>query len=148
MQTPPHSAPRVYIILPPDTTNNTEINTDKPIAHRTRASRTTPATATQQTHEPIFRRTRSKINPKELAQQVNIISRQSYQRRFPHAFIHNWAMPLMDKFTRKTLEHLQLRSHPKYKNTWNQSNMLAPVCLDQISQICSVFCSSGTSNLS
>ena len=63
MKTPPHSSPRVDIIPPPDTTNITEINTDKPIAHRTRASQTTPDTPIQRTHEPVARRTHSQNQP-------------------------------------------------------------------------------------
>ena len=41
MKNPPHSAPRVDVILPPDIT---DITTDKPIAHCTRAIRKNPAT--------------------------------------------------------------------------------------------------------
>ena len=99
MQPPPHSAPRLDIIPPPDTTNITETNTDEPISHRTRARRTTPATPIQRTHEPVARRTRSKINPKGLAQQVDISPHQASHRRSPRAFIHNWAMPVMDTVT-------------------------------------------------
>ena len=70
------------------------------------------------------------INPKELAQQVDISPRQASQRRSPQAFIHKWAMPIMDTVTGETLEHRQLRRHPKYKKTWNQSytNELGRLC--------------------
>ena len=67
----------------------------------------------QRTHEPVARRTRSQINPKDLAQQVDIIPRQASQRQFPRVFIYNWAMPVMDKVTGETLEHRQLRRQPK-----------------------------------
>ena len=77
MQTPPHSAPRLDIIPPPYTTNITETNTDKPIAHRTQARRTTPATPLQRIHEPVPRRTRSQISPNGIAQQVDISPRQA-----------------------------------------------------------------------
>ena len=118
IHTPPHSAPRVDIIPPPDIT---DINTDKPIAHHTQASCTTPAAPIQQTHNPFARRTRSQINPKGIAQQVDISPRQASQQKFPRSFIHNWSMPVMDTVTGETLENLQLRRHPKYKKTWNQS---------------------------
>ena len=102
IQTLSHSSPRVDIIPPPDIT---EINTDKPISHCTRASRTTPATPIQQTHEPVARRTRSQINPKGLAQQFEITPRQAFQLRSPRAFIHKWAMTVMDTVTGEILEH-------------------------------------------
>ena len=130
MQTPPNSAPRVDIVPPPNTTNNIETNTDQPIAHRMQARRTTPATPIQRAHEPVARRTCSQINPKGVDQQVDIIPWQAFQQRLPRAFIHNWAMPVMDTVTGETLEHCQLRRHPKYKNTWNQSysNELGRLC--------------------
>ena len=39
-------------------------------------------------------------------------------------------MPVMEKITGETLEHLQPRRHPKYKKTWNQSylNELGRLC--------------------
>ena len=128
MHTPPHSDPRVDIIPQPDIT---DINTEEPIAHRTRASWTTPAEPIKGTHKLVARRTRSQINPKGLSQQVYISPRQASQRRFPQVFIHNWAMPVMDTVTGETLEHRQLHRHPKYKNTWNQSYSNDLVCLCQ-----------------
>ena len=119
MQRPPNLSPKVNIIPPPETTNNTETNIDEPISHRTRSRRTTPDTPIQWDHEAVTRRTRSQINPKGLAQQVKIIHRQASQRRFPRSFIHKWDMTIMDKVTGKKLEHCQLRRHPKYKKTWN-----------------------------
>ena len=83
MQTPPHSAPRVDIIPPPESKNNTETDTDEPIAHRTRERRTMPDTPSQLAHKPVARRTRLQINPKDLAQQFDISPRKSSQRRFP-----------------------------------------------------------------
>ena len=74
MQTPPNSAPRVDIIPLPYITG---ISTYKPISHHTQASWTTPAAPIQRTHEPVAKRTRSQINPEELAHQVEISPRQA-----------------------------------------------------------------------
>ena len=119
----------VDTIPPPEIT---DITTGEPIAHRTQASQTMLDTPIQRTHEPVGRRTRSKINPKELAQQVDISPQKVSQRQFPRLFILNWAMPVMDTVTGETLEHRQLRRHPKYKKTCNQlySNELGRLCQD------------------
>ena len=110
MKITPHSAPRVDIILSTetkDTTENDTADTDEPIDYRTRERRIMPwtnatpppATPTQPDHETIARQMRSHINPKGLAQQVDISPQQASQRRFPSVFIHKWAMPIIDTFT-------------------------------------------------
>ena len=121
MNPPPHSDTRVDIIPPPETKNTKETDTYKPIAHRTRARRTMSDTPTLLAHEPVARRTGSQINPKGIAQKVDIIPREASQRQSHQAFIHKWAVPIMDTVTGETLEHLQIRRHPKYNKTWNQS---------------------------
>ena len=119
MQNTTHSSPRVDIIPPTETKNTTKNDTDdtdKLIAHFTRARRPTPwtwdtpspAILTQLTHKPVAKQTRLQINPKGIDQQVGISTRQASQRRSPHTFIHKWAMPIMDTVTGETLEHRQL----------------------------------------
>ena len=120
--------PRVDI-PPTDTKNQSEYYTKEPISHRTRARQATPwprsTPLTNETippsHKPVAKRTQSKTAQKGLTQQVNIKPRHAYQRRLPRYFIRNWAMLVMDTVTGETLEHRQLRRHPKYQHSWNES---------------------------
>jgi hypothetical protein len=52
------------------------------------------------------------------------------QRRYPRNFMLDWAMPILDEETGKTLEYSQLSKHPKYQQVWKQSysNELGWLC--------------------
>ena len=69
------------------------------------------------TEEPISRRTRS-----QLANLVtNGTPHGAARRQYPRNFLLDWAMPVLDEETGKTLEYGQLRKHPKYQKVWNES---------------------------
>ena len=54
----------------------------------------------------------------------------SAQSAYPSAFIHKWALPVLDKATGKTLEYRQLRQHPDFHKVCNHSyaNKLGRLC--------------------
>ena len=76
--------------------------------------------------EPIAHRTRS--HQANLA--ITVTPNGVVQRQYPRFFLLDWAMPVLDEETGKTLEYGQLRKHPKYQKVWNESysNELGRLC--------------------
>ena len=85
-----------------------------------------PSKALPSISEPVAKCTRSQTSAQGLAHYVVVDPHQAAQRRFPRKLTFDWAMPVMDNVTGKTLEHRQLRLHHKYQQIWNASyfNML------------------------
>jgi hypothetical protein len=93
---------------------------EAPISSRTRFKRDLAA------DKPISGRTRL-----QLANIVtNVTPSSAAGRRYPRNFLLEWAMPVLDEETGKTLEYPQLRKHPKYQQLWKQSylNELGRLC--------------------
>ena len=97
----------------------------QPVAARTRSHQTfstlKPASSPD---EPVAHRTHSKT----IEEALTISPAQAYQHKYPSELIDLWytplppdlaAMPVLDKETGKTFEFRKLRTHPKYKETWN-----------------------------
>ena len=109
--------PRVDMVPPTVAVNQSGDDKEQPIVHRTRARRTTPLTSKPlpPIPEPVAECTHSQTASQGLTHPVAMEPRQAAQRCFPHEIILDWAMPVMDNVTGKTLEHSQLRRHPKYQ---------------------------------
>ena len=101
---------------------------ESPIATSTRPKHTLPVPLQRQSaaDEPIASRTRS--HQAHIATTVTPSS--AAKRRYPRNFLLDWAMPVLDEETGKTLEYSQLRKHPKYQAVWKQSylNELGRLC--------------------
>ena len=95
----------------------------KPIAQRTCAHTNEGTQNITSKNELISHRTRSR-------QTKSVVPHCAAQRRYPMYFIFDWAMPIIDNVTGETLEHRQLRRHPKYNNisTESYSNELGRLC--------------------
>ena len=96
------------------------IHADGPIAAHTRSRKTIPVPVpncevTTVEEESIAHRTRS--HQSNVAPSVS--PSQAAQRNYPLIFLLDWAMPVLDEESGKTLEYGQLCKHPKYQKIWN-----------------------------
>ena len=98
------------------------------IATRTRSKKTmsVPLQRQLEADKPIASHTRS-----NKAHIVTTVTPSSAAKRwYPRNCLLDWAMPVLDEETGKTLEYPQLRDHPKYQQVWKQSysNELGRLC--------------------
>ena len=128
VQTPP---PRVLPPALPRVQLPVEQNTH-PVAAQTRPRQLKPTTSQD---EPVAHHNQSQ----NIEEYLTINPAQAYQRKYPRKLMDLWctpltpdlaAVPVLRKETGKTLEFRQLRTHPKYKETWNISycNELVRLC--------------------
>ena len=103
--TPADPFPNVDMVPPSLAVDQEGENKEELISHRTPARRTTsiPYKPLPLSPDPVEKCTRSQT----------MEPRQAAQRRFPQEFILYWSMPIMENITGKTLEHCQLRRHPR-----------------------------------
>lgn len=120
--TPTAPPPRVAPPAPPlQQPSPPRVPTPEPVASRTRSRQQVPPR--RRPHDqPIAHRTR--------ARQALVSPVRAASRKYPLAFLAEWALPVLDKETGHTLEHRQLRRHPKYKHIWDTSyaNELGRLC--------------------
>ena len=92
---------------------------ESPISTRTwsRQAVAVPLQRQSAADKPIASRTRSHLA--NIA--TTVTPSNAARRRYPRNFILEWAMPVLDEETGKTLEYPHLRKHPKYQLVWKQS---------------------------